>query len=140
MHSYLVILLSALRIVTSEADLVSALSNSRLNQDRISPTQYHRAQNSELLHDTNGPHVSGKWFHAPETPRNFEGITPSSAISSYGESQNVLAAELQSGQHVPSPPLEIEPLIVSGSESNRVDLVFFSDGCASHSISHNSKF
>ncbi len=31
------------------------------------------------------------------------------------------------------PPLEIFPLIKSGSSSNRVDLVFFSDGCKSHS-------
>lgn len=31
---------------------------------------------------------------------------------------------------VPSPPLEIQPLVVSGPSSNRVDLVFFSDGCA----------
>lgn len=29
----------------------------------------------------------------------------------------------------PSPPLEILPLIVSGPSDNRVDLVFFSDGC-----------
>ncbi|KAJ6460434.1 IgA peptidase M64-domain-containing protein [Mycena vulgaris] len=29
---------------------------------------------------------------------------------------------------VPSPPLEIQPLVVSGPSSNRVDLVFFSDG------------
>ncbi|KAF7296654.1 hypothetical protein HMN09_01074100 [Mycena chlorophos] len=29
---------------------------------------------------------------------------------------------------VPSPPLEIVPLVVSGPSSNRVDLVFFSDG------------
>lgn len=27
------------------------------------------------------------------------------------------------------PPLEIEPLIVSGAITNRADLVFFSDGC-----------
>lgn len=26
-------------------------------------------------------------------------------------------------------PLEIEPLITSGDPSNRVDLVFFADGC-----------
>ncbi|KAJ7109074.1 IgA peptidase M64-domain-containing protein [Mycena crocata] len=29
---------------------------------------------------------------------------------------------------VPSPPLEIQPLVVSGPSSNRVDLIFFSDG------------
>ncbi|KAJ7243740.1 IgA peptidase M64-domain-containing protein [Mycena rebaudengoi] len=29
---------------------------------------------------------------------------------------------------VPSPPLEIQPLVVSGPSNNRVDLVFFSDG------------
>lgn len=29
---------------------------------------------------------------------------------------------------VPSPPLEVHPLVVSGPSSNRVDLVFFSDG------------
>ncbi len=33
---------------------------------------------------------------------------------------------------VEPPPLEIEPLIISGPSSNRVDLVFFSDGCEPH--------
>lgn len=30
---------------------------------------------------------------------------------------------------LPSPPLEVIPLIFSGPSTNRVDLVFFSDGC-----------
>jgi hypothetical protein len=30
---------------------------------------------------------------------------------------------------VPPPPLEILPLVVSGPSSNRVDLIFFADGC-----------
>lgn len=30
----------------------------------------------------------------------------------------------------PPPPLTIKPLIISGPSDNRVDLVFFSDGCA----------
>lgn len=34
------------------------------------------------------------------------------------------------------PPLEIIPLIISGPSTNRVDLVFFSDGCKSL-FSHN---
>ena len=29
----------------------------------------------------------------------------------------------------PPPPMQILPLVVSGNSSNRVDLVFFSDGC-----------
>ena len=32
---------------------------------------------------------------------------------------------------VASPPLQMQPLIVSGPSRNRVDLVFFSDGCKS---------
>jgi len=31
--------------------------------------------------------------------------------------------------NVPPPPLEMVPLIISGPSTNRVDLVFFSDGC-----------
>lgn len=30
---------------------------------------------------------------------------------------------------VPSPSLQIHPLVVSGPSANRIDLVFFSDGC-----------
>ena len=40
-------------------------------------------------------------------------------------SQTVLAM----GLPVEPPPLRIEPLVQSGSSHNRVDLVFFSDGC-----------
>lgn len=45
--------------------------------------------------------------------------------------QNVLTlseAPNQFNQAIP-PPLQVEPLIGSGHPSNRVDLVFFSDGC-----------
>ncbi|KAG6812512.1 hypothetical protein H0H92_002511 [Tricholoma furcatifolium] len=35
---------------------------------------------------------------------------------------------LETLKDVPSPPLEVHPLIVSGPSHNRVDLVFFSDG------------
>lgn len=38
-------------------------------------------------------------------------------------------AVLQARQDVEPPPLEIRPLIVSGDSSNRVDLIFFGDGC-----------
>ncbi len=31
---------------------------------------------------------------------------------------------------VDPPPLEVTPLFISGSSDNRVDLVFFGDGCA----------
>jgi hypothetical protein len=36
---------------------------------------------------------------------------------------------LQVRQSVAPPPLEIRPLIVNGPSSNRVDLIFFGDGC-----------
>lgn len=32
-------------------------------------------------------------------------------------------------EHLTPPPLEIRPLFISGPSENRVDLVFFSDGC-----------
>ncbi|KAI1080162.1 IgA peptidase M64-domain-containing protein [Whalleya microplaca] len=35
---------------------------------------------------------------------------------------------LQARQDVPPPPLDIQPLIVNGPSSNRIDLIFFSDG------------
>jgi len=37
---------------------------------------------------------------------------------------------LQEKQNVPPPPLDIRPLIVNGPSSNRVDIIFFGDGCA----------
>lgn len=36
---------------------------------------------------------------------------------------------LQVRKHVAPPPLEIKPLIVNGPSSNRIDLIFFGDGC-----------
>ena len=36
---------------------------------------------------------------------------------------------LQARQDAEPPPLEIRSLIVNGPSSNRVDLIFFSDGC-----------
>lgn len=36
---------------------------------------------------------------------------------------------LKTRQNVEPPPLEIRPLIVNGDSSNRVDLIFFGDGC-----------
>ena len=38
-------------------------------------------------------------------------------------------AVLYARQDVEPPPLEIRPLIVGGDSSNRVDLIFFGDGC-----------
>lgn len=35
-----------------------------------------------------------------------------------------------------APPMQVELLIKSGDSSNRVDLVFFSDGCTSHAVIH----
>jgi hypothetical protein len=36
---------------------------------------------------------------------------------------------LQAFESAAPPPLEIQPLIVTGNSSNRVDLIFFGDGC-----------
>jgi hypothetical protein len=36
---------------------------------------------------------------------------------------------LQAVDSQAAPPLEIRPLIISGPSSNRVDLIFFGDGC-----------
>ena len=44
-------------------------------------------------------------------------------------SESEIDAVLQSRQDTPPPPLEIRPLIVSGDSANRVDLIFFGDGC-----------
>jgi hypothetical protein len=33
-------------------------------------------------------------------------------------------------QNVEPPPLEIQPLIINGPSDNRIDLIFFGDGCA----------
>lgn len=45
------------------------------------------------------------------------------------DAQRVLSAYIIKDRPVKSPPLKIEPLIQSGPTNNRVDLVFFSDGC-----------
>ena len=36
---------------------------------------------------------------------------------------------LQARQNVEPPPLDIQPLIINGPSENRVDLIFFGDGC-----------
>lgn len=36
---------------------------------------------------------------------------------------------LRARQNTPAPPLEIQPLIVSGPTSNRVNFLFLGDGC-----------
>lgn len=38
---------------------------------------------------------------------------------------------LRARQDTPPPPLDIQPLIVNGPSSNRIDLIFFGDGCES---------
>jgi hypothetical protein len=45
--------------------------------------------------------------------------------------QVVFEDTLESDEKVEAPPLTIVPLLVSGPSSNRVDLTFFADGCAS---------
>ena len=37
---------------------------------------------------------------------------------------------LQVRDDISAPALEIQPLIVNGPTSNRIDLIFFGDGCA----------
>lgn len=44
-------------------------------------------------------------------------------------SEEEINGVLQARQGAEPPPLEIRPLIVSGDSSNRVDLIFFGDGC-----------
>lgn len=36
---------------------------------------------------------------------------------------------LRARQNVAPPPLDIQPLIINGPSDNRVDLIFFGDGC-----------
>lgn len=49
--------------------------------------------------------------------------------------QHVLGDSEGFGMGVPPPELQVSPLVVSGPSANRVDLVFFSDGCeCSHNI------
>lgn len=38
---------------------------------------------------------------------------------------------LQALESAAPPPLDIQPLIVTGPSENRVDLIFFGDGCTS---------
>ena len=51
---------------------------------------------------------------------------PSTVMVNRVEGQKILSDNVLSPAY---PPLEIFPLINSGSSANRVDLVFFSDGC-----------
>lgn len=38
---------------------------------------------------------------------------------------------LQARQNTAPPPLDIQPLIINGPSDNRIDLIFFGDGCKS---------
>lgn len=46
-----------------------------------------------------------------------------------GSRQTLLADTIAKPPHVPAPELDIVPLTTSGPSDNRVDLVFFGDGC-----------
>lgn len=37
--------------------------------------------------------------------------------------------EVRVRQEVDPPPLDIQPLIINGPSENRIDLIFFGDGC-----------
>lgn len=75
-------------------------------------------------------------FVDPDIPINVDDLSAHFIETS---AQNILATPSKSDQALPSPTpkLDIEPLLQSGSESNRVDLVFFSDG---YTIEEKAKF
>jgi len=80
-------------------------------------------------------------FHPADWERLTSGPGPDSVSSGNSNSASQLDESqepfetthdletMASQVSVPSPPLQIQELIVSGPSSNRVDLVFFSDGC-----------
>ena len=108
------------------------------------------AANVYILHSTSigyycyteglsGPlYANSKCSPRPEINRSFR---PLKCIAEEPDnSQARFSAQLVSGEYnlkcktakhpkVPSPPLEVVPLIMSGPSTNRVDFVFFSDGC-----------
>ena len=49
--------------------------------------------------------------------------------STFQEVLTIASPLVADGGPIKSPPLKIEPLILSGPSNNRVDLVFLSDGC-----------
>lgn len=74
------------------------------------------------------PRLGRSWFaeHEPPArvaPRRVQ--FPSHAVTM----ENTAQQSLQMKPTVSPPPLEVEPLIITGPDTNRVDLVFFSDGC-----------
>ena len=74
-------------------------------------------------------HESQAWAYATHlcgdrANWNFQVLTDSS-VATLHAGQGATSVPAQ----VDPPPLDIEPLITSGDSSNRVDLVFFSDGC-----------
>ena len=72
---------------------------------------------------------SRAWTHAVQlcgdrANWNFQVLTDPSVTTLH-----VVQGATSVPAQVDPPPLDIEPLITSGDSSNRVDLVFFSDGC-----------
>lgn len=47
----------------------------------------------------------------------------------FSDQQEDGVAYLDGVESTAAPPLEIRPLIISGPSKNRVDLIFFGDGC-----------
>lgn len=47
---------------------------------------------------------------------------------------------LQVAASAAPPPLEIKPLIVTGPSSNRIDLIFFGDGCTFQTLMADQTF
>ena len=77
------------------------------------------------------------WARAYTLCTSFGGPAPQSHDPTRLAAQDVLSiSSIQTvdDEPVKGPPLEVEPLILSGASSNRVDLVFFSDGCKHSSM------
>ncbi len=45
---------------------------------------------------------------------------------------------VQARQDVAPPPLDIQPLIINGPSENRIDLIFFGDGCTAKPSSYSA--
>jgi hypothetical protein len=71
--------------------------------------------------------VEAIWSNARSMCANY--LTDIPWAGSLDHTQHVLEAHSSLHRPVSPPHLRVTPLVVSGHSSNRIDLVFFSDGC-----------
>ena len=83
----------------------------------------------EFLYDPNAQGLLHQRVGKSTKNTPHDAVFKNSERSTVAQHRSALNDIEPSEPNVPPPPLEMVPLIISGPSTNRIDLVFFSDGC-----------